>query len=101
MDYKVKFENLKALILNSQLTLKEFYFLLKSIAGLNDALRPIVRIMCPTIIEQATKRVRLHEIALEAISRKHRRQPNDYTKSSQQIGSIPKNAEIWPGCCKK
>jgi len=90
MDYKFKFEKLKALMPNSQPTLKESYFVLKFIDGLNNVLRPIVKMMCPAIIEQAVERVGLHETALEAITRKHRRQPNNYTENSQQIGGIPR-----------
>ena len=93
MDYKVKFEELKALMLNSQPTLKESYFVLKFIDGLNDVLKPIVRMVCPAMIEQAAKRARLHEMTLEAISRKHRWQPNGYAKSNQQVGGIPKTIE--------
>ena len=59
----------------------------------NDALRPIVRMMCLAMVEQATKRARLHEMALESISRIHIRQPNSYTKSNQQIGGISKIVE--------
>ena len=92
-DYKVKFEELKALMLNFQLTLKESYFVLKFIDGLSDVLRPIVRMVFPTTVEQAVEKARLHEMTLEAISREHRRHPNGYTKSNQQIGDIPKIAK--------
>ena len=59
MDYNVKFEEFKALLLNSYLTLNESYFVSRFINGLNDTLRPMVKMMCHAMVQQATKKARL------------------------------------------
>jgi len=93
MDYLARFEKLRALVLKFHPTLTESYFVSSFISGLDNALRPIVKMMCPVKVEQAVERARLHETTLEAISRKHRWQLNGYAKSNQQIEGIPKTTE--------
>lgn len=42
------------------------------ISGLKDELRPIVKMMQPATVRQAAEKVRLQELALEAIFKKHK-----------------------------
>ena len=81
-NYKVKFEELQTLMLNSHPTMNESHFVLKFINGLNDSLRPMVKMMCPATVQTAAEKARLQELALEAIYRKHRLSPKSYPKSS-------------------
>lgn len=59
--------------------------MLKFLNDLNDVLRPIVRMTCPTTVEQAAERERVHETALEAMSRKHKRQPTVMLKAASKL----------------
>ena len=77
------------LMLNSHLTLNESYFVSKFINGLDDALRLSVKMFCPTMMEQAVKKARLQELALEAIYRKHGLPSENYCKSSSQVCNEP------------
>lgn len=51
--------------------LDEQYFLSSFLSGLNDELRPMVKMLQPTTIRQAAEKARLHELSLEAFTRKH------------------------------
>jgi len=85
MEYLVKFEKLKTLVLNSHPTLTMSYLALRFINDLDNTLRLTVKMMCPTTVQQATKKAGLQELVLEAIYRKHRLLPKTYLKSIQQI----------------
>lgn len=51
IEYLVKFEKLKALVLNSHPTLTESYFVLSFISGLDDVLWPTVKMRYPVIVK--------------------------------------------------
>jgi len=65
----------------------------KFINGLNDTLRPMVNMLCPTTIEQAAEKARLQELAQEAIYKKHGLPLKSYLKSSSQVCDGPQVAK--------
>ena len=71
-EYQIRFEELKSLLIISHPTLDKSYFVSSFISGLNDELRPTVKMMQPTTVKQAAEKSKLQELALEAIFRKHR-----------------------------
>lgn len=75
MEYQVRFEELKSLMLNSHPTLTEAFFVSRLISGLNEELWSMVKMMYPVTVKQAAEKARLQELALEAIFRKHKLQP--------------------------
>ena len=68
-------------------TLDESYFVSNFISGLNEELRPIVKMMQPTPISQAAEKAKLQEWALEAIFKKHRMVSKGLNTSSPLLGS--------------
>ena len=82
MNYQVRFEELRSLMLNSHPTLIESCFVSNFIRGLKDELRSIVKMMRLATVKQAAEKARLQELALEAIYRKHNLPPKSYLKSS-------------------
>lgn len=68
--YQQKFEELKALMLNSNPTLTEGYFISSFISGLNKELRSIVMFQ-PQTIKQA-KCAKLQESTIEALMKKQK-----------------------------
>jgi len=56
---------------NFRPTLNESYFVLRFINGLNNELRPIVKMMHHAMVKQAVEKARPQELALETIFRKH------------------------------
>lgn len=51
MDYLVKFEELKSSMIIYHLTLNEAYFVSSLISGLNEELRPTMKMMQPTRVK--------------------------------------------------
>ena len=68
----VRFEELRSLMWSAQLTLMEHYFVSSFISGLKDDMRPMVMMMMPTTVKQATEEARLQELTLEVIFKKHK-----------------------------
>ena len=50
--------------------LDEQYFVSSFLSGLNDELRPMVKMLQPAIVRQATEKARLHELSLDAFTQK-------------------------------
>jgi len=94
MDYQVRFEELRSLMLNSHPILNESYFVSNFIRGLKDEIRSTMKMMHPATVNQAAEKARQQEWTLEAIYRKHGLQSKGYIKSSQQIGGTPKVVEF-------
>ena len=67
---------------NFRPTLNESYFVLRFINGLNNELRPTVKMMHPATIKRVAEKARLQELVMEAIFRKHGLQPKSYSMSS-------------------
>ena len=70
MDYQLQFEKLKALMLNHNLYLMEAYFISSFLSGLNEELRPMVKVLQPRTLKHAADSSRLHEQIVEALMKK-------------------------------
>ena len=51
IEYQIRFEELRSLMMNAHPTLIEHYFVSSFISGLNDELRPIVKMMQPATVK--------------------------------------------------
>ena len=71
-EFQVRFEELRSLLSLSHPSLDEAYFALSFISGLDDLIRPTVKMLYPTSIGQAAEQARLHELSLEAFAKRHR-----------------------------
>ena len=69
-EYQRRFEELKALMLNHNPYLTKAYFVSNFISGLNEELKPMVKVLQPQTLKHATNSVRLHELAVEALMKK-------------------------------
>ena len=52
-------------------TLIEAYFVSSFISGLNEELRPTVKMLQPVTVKQAAEKAKLQELTVEAIFKKH------------------------------
>lgn len=68
--YQVRFEELRSLMLQHNPHLSETYFVSNYLSGLNEELRPMVKVLRPQMMEQATENARLQELAVEALLKK-------------------------------
>lgn len=71
MEYQVRFEELRSMLCTVQPGLIEQYLESSFISGLKEELRPMVKMMTPSLVRQATEKARLQEMTLEAIFKKH------------------------------
>jgi len=59
MDYQLRFEELKALILNHNPYLTEAYFVSSFLSGLNEELRPMVKVLRPRTLKHVVDSAKL------------------------------------------
>lgn len=79
-DYQTKSKELRSPLILSHPTLNEQYFMSSFISGLNDELRPTIKMLQPAVFKQAVEKARLQELALEDILKKHRIMSKGYAK---------------------
>jgi len=72
LEYQVRFEELKALMLIHTPYLTEAYFVSSFISGLSEELRPMVKVLQPRTLKHAADSARLHEIMVEVLMKKQR-----------------------------
>lgn len=70
--YQAWFEELRSIMVNLNPHLSEAYFVSSFMSGLNEELRPMVKMLHPETMEQAAENARLQEIMIEAIMKKQR-----------------------------
>ena len=73
-SYQKCFEELRSLMIQHNPHLSETYFVSSYLGGLNDKLRPMVKVLRPQSVEQASKNARLQELVVGALMRKQRPQ---------------------------
>ena len=73
-NYQKRFEKLRSLMIQHNPHLSETYFVSSYLSGLNDKLRPMVKVPKPQSMEQALENARLQELVVEALIRKQRQQ---------------------------
>ena len=69
-SYQKRFEELKSLMLHHNPHLSEAHFVLSYLSRLNDKLRPMVKVLKPITVEQASESARLLELVVEALVKK-------------------------------
>ena len=70
--YQQRFKELKALMMISNPTLTEGYFVSSFINGLNEEIRPIVKMFQPKTIQQAMECAKLQDFTVEALTKKQK-----------------------------
>jgi len=76
--------------------LDELYFVSSFISGLNDELRPTVKMLQPNIIKQAAEKARLQELTLKAIAKKYTLFMEAQPSFSQQLLGNQGNSKDYP-----
>lgn len=71
-QYQEKFEELKSLMRTLNFGLSEAYFIPSFISGLNDELRPAVKMQQPQFVKQAAESARLQEMIVAALLKKQK-----------------------------
>ena len=59
LEYQTKFEEIKSLMVITNPTLSEAYFVSSFISGLSDEVRPTVKMLQPATVKQAPKNTKL------------------------------------------
>jgi len=74
IEYLLKFEELKSLMLHRNPYLTNEYFVLSFISGLSDDLRSMVEMMRPRSVQEAIEDALLQELTVEALMKRQRGQ---------------------------
>jgi len=72
-------------MMNAHPTLTENYIVSSFINGLNEELRPMVKMMQPATVKQVADKARLEEMALEATFKRHHITGKIQPSTSQQL----------------
>lgn len=88
--YQQRFEELKVLILLSNPTLTEGYFVSSFISTLNNEVRPTVKMFRPKTVQQAIEYAKLQELTVEALVKKQRG-----VNKGWQTAPLPPNSRGW------
>jgi len=86
LEYQVRFEELKAVMLIHNPYLTKAYFVSSFINGLSEELRPMVKVLQPRTLKHAADSVRLHELTVEALMKKKRQVAKGVQQGSLQLG---------------
>ena len=71
-SYLRRFEELRSLMSSHDLHLTEAYFVSSFLNGLSEDLRPMVKMIRPRTVEQATESAKLQEMVVEALLKKQK-----------------------------
>ena len=66
--------------------LSEIYFVSSYLSGLNEELRPMVKVLRPQIVEQVAESARLQELAVEALLKKQKQQTRGMGVGASNMG---------------
>ena len=96
MEYLARFEELRSLVCMIQPGLAEQYVVSIFVSGLKEELRPMIKMMTPTTMGQAAEKVRLQELTLEAIFKKHKVPCKPSILVRQYRGGSSRPVTTWP-----
>lgn len=85
--YLKKFEELRAYMVSHNHHLSEAYFVSSFMSGLNEELRPMVKMMKLQTVEQASESARLQEMMVEALIKKQRQLPRGANPGTAGMGT--------------
>ncbi|XP_052203128.1 uncharacterized protein LOC127808594 [Diospyros lotus] len=101
-SYLKKFEELRSYMVSHNHHLSEAYFVSSFMSGLSEELRPMVKMMKPRTVEQASKSARLQEMMVEALIKKQRQLPRGANTGTTGMGTKGCGDRYHPGHqCKR
>ena len=81
--YQKCFEELRSYMIQHNTYLTEAFFVSSYLSGLNDELRPMVKVLRPQTVAQASEDARLQELVVEALLKKQRQQRKGMVAGTQ------------------
>jgi len=94
-EYQVRFKELRSLLSLSHPFLDGAYFVSSFISGLDELIRPTVKMLYPTIVGQAVEQARLHELSLETLAKRHRLSFKGSREETSYSGMPKGSSQPW------